>query len=391
VRAVIGRMRYADRSGVINQFEIDRARAVAEYYGVPLEIAEFDYRKDGPAALDAVRPLFRDHHLANITGVNHYVLARHVAETTTGDETVFAGEISDGAHNLGFSQFVSIFHPTQEFREYADKMASYLFGPTFLGQLHAGTAEEDPVYQIMRARMGGAVLDPPADSSEGRTRQLLSSLFLRGSRFPLTSLKNVRMLTPEGARRYSEEMESTYLSEAARRVTGETLYSWYLHLYNSFHWQGATVAPLALTGEAFGLRMALPFWDTRLQESLAAMPEGAGRGLDLNPTKYPLKWTLRNRLDYPFHLQVGPHSYLYDVDPSFSHTAEIVYGSSFRPVFEDALRARPHRSVLDASLFDMAYVEGSIDRYLRGEEVRGAELSDLLTLAVTAVVGWYGT
>lgn len=390
VRAVIGRMRYAERSGVINQFEIDRARAVADYYGVPLDVAEFDYRTDGPAVLDAVRPVFRDHHLANATGLNHYILARHVAETTNGDETVFAGEISDGAHNLGFSQFVSIFHPTHEFREYADKMAGYLFGPTFLGKLHAGPMEEDAVYQIMRGRMGGAVLDPPAATAAGRTRQLMASLFLRGTRFPLTSLQNVRVLAAEGASRYSEVMEELYLAETAERATPETLYAWYLHLYNSFHWQGSTVAPLAITGEAFGLRMALPFWDSRLQEPLTAMPEQAGRGLDLNPTKYPLKWTLRNRVDYPFHLQVGPHSYLYDIDPSFSHSAKLMYGSSFRGTFTEALKARPHRDVLDPGVFAMDHIDGVVDRYLAGDEVRGAELGDLLNLAFTASVGWYG-
>ena len=45
------------------------------------------------------------------------------------DQRVFAGdrdagEISDGVHNFGFSQFLTIFHPSLEFREYADKMAS---------------------------------------------------------------------------------------------------------------------------------------------------------------------------------------------------------------------------------------------------------------------------
>jgi hypothetical protein len=390
VRAVIGRMRYAERSGVINQFEIDRARAVADYYGVPLDVAEFDYRTEGPAVLDAMRPMFRDHQLANATGLNHYILARHVAETTNGDETVFAGEISDGAHNLGFSQFVSIFHPTQEFREYADKMAGYLFGPTFLSQLHSGRMEEDAVYQIMRGRNDSLVLDPLATTKVGRTRQLFASLFLRGTRFPLTSLRNVRVLTAEGASKYSQAMEELYLNEAAERATPETLYAWYQQLYNSFHWQGSTVAPLAITGEAFGLRMALPFWDSRLQETLAAMPEQAGRGLDLNPTKYPLKWTLRNRVDYPFHLQVGPHSYLYDVDPSFSHSAELMYGSSFRERFTEALKARPHHDVLDPRSFSMEYIDAVIDRFLAGHEVRGAELGDLLNLAFTASVGWYG-
>lgn len=391
VRAVIGRMQYAERSGVINQFEIDRARAVADYYGVRLDVAEFDYRTDAPAILEQVQPIFRNLHLASVTGINHYVLARHVAATTTGDESVFAGEISDGAHNLGFSQFTSIFHPTQAFREYSDKMAGYLFGPTFLQQLHAGTADQDAVHQIMRARLGNATFDPLASLPQARTRQLLSSLFLRGTRFPLMSLANVPMLTPAGAAMYASSMEDSYLSEAGDQATADTLYAWYLHLYQSFHWQGATVATLAVTGEALGLRMALPFWDSRLQESLAAMPEDAGRGLDLHPTKYPLKWTLRHRLDYPFHLQVGPHSYLYDVDPSFSHSAELAFGSSFRKTFVSALQRRPHREVLDGSYFDLGYLDGLVDRYVAGQEVRGQELNDVLSLALLSSVGWYSS
>ncbi len=390
VRAVIGRMRYAERTGVINQFEIDRAKAVADYFGVPLEIAEFDYRRDGTALFDAVRPLFLEHNIASITGVNHYVLARHVAATTNGDEAVFAGEISDGAHNLGFSQFVSIFHPTQGFREYADKMHSYLFGPTFWAQLLDGSHETDAVYSILRARLGSTVLDPLAATGAERTRQLLASLYLSGNRFPLCSLKNTKLLTEAGAAQYRDTLGTRYLSEAAGRMTSDTLYSWYLHLYNSFHWQGSTVATLALTGESLGLRMALPFWDSRLQETLMALPEDAGRGLDLHPTKYPLKWTLQNRLDYPFHLQVGPHSYLYDVDPSFSHSAELMYGSSFAPVFTGALRKYPHRQILDPALFDVPYLDGVVERYVAGTEVRGGELTDLMALALTASVGWFG-
>ncbi len=390
VRAVIGRMIYAERSGVINQFEIDRARAVADYFGVRLDVVDFDYRRNARAHLDRVRPLFRDHHLASVTGINHAVLADFTARTSPGDEVVFAGEISDGAHNLGFAQFVTIFHPVPAFREYADKMASYLFGPTFLGLLQREEHEQDAVYGFLRGRLGDARLDAPSpDGAAARTRQLLASFFLRGGRFPLFSLGNSRVPTEEGAARYAHEMEEAYLADAARACSHDTLYAWYLHLYNSFHWQGSTVATLALTAEARGLRAALPFWDAGVQDSLAALPEEAGRGLDLNPTKYPLKWTLRNRLDYPFHLQVGPHSYLYDVDPSFSHSAELAYGSSFAPVFREVLGSKRYHDVLDPGLVDVIYLDAIVDRYLGGIEVRGAELSDLLALATIAAIGWY--
>src|ERR1051325_1355111 len=136
--------------------------------------------------------------------------------------------------------------------------------------------------------------------------------------------------------------------------------------------------------------MALPFWDSRLHELLSAAPESWGRGLDLNPTKYPLKWTLTHRVPYPMHMQVGPHSYLYDVDPSFSHTAELLYGSAFAPYFRGVLGRREYRHVLSADVFDLGYVDRIVDQYLAGTEVRGAEMNDLLPLSLISSVGWYG-
>jgi len=389
VRAVIGRMKYSERSGVINQFEIDRAKAVAEFFGVHLDIIEFDYWRRGPELVEELSPLFRGHHIATLTGLNHSLLANHVAETTEGDESLFAGEISDGAHNLGFSQFVTIFHPSLEFREYSDKMASYLFGPTFLQLLQHGRFADDPIYQLLRSRVGSAVFDEVGGEEE-RTRQMLASFFLRPNRLPLWSLRNTRVLTHNGRDTYSASMEQQYLERAGRDATPKTLYSWYLHLYNSFHWQGSTVVTLGLTAEAKGLRAALPFWDSRLQEFLSAMPESWGRGLDLNPTKYPLKWALTHRIRFPMHLQVGPHSYLYDVDPSFSHGAEILYGSAFASYYRDLLRHRAYRDVLSEDTFDLGYLDGVVQRYLDGVEVRGSEMNDLLSLCILTATGWYG-
>ena len=105
------------------------------------------------------------------------------------------------------------------------------------------------------------------------------------------------MLTKTGQEFYSAEMESTYLNKAAQELTTETLYSWYLHLYNSFHWQCSTVDTIAITAQAQGLCVALPFWDSQLHEFLSAMPESWGWGLELKPTKYPLKWMLEHCVD----------------------------------------------------------------------------------------------
>lgn len=392
VRAVIGRMKYAERSGVGNPFEISRAKAVAEYFNVPLAVVDFDYR--GKKALewhDRLHPAIQlPHHTSGGAGFNHAVLADYVAQTTNGEEAVFAGEISDGAHNLGFSQFMTIFHPVPEFREYSDKMGSYLFGPTFFNLFQENKYQEDLIYNLFLSRSGKSIFDArDKNSVHKRAIQFLSAFFLRPVRLPLWSMKNITFLTETGAKLYTGDMEDTYFKKAVRGITSDTLYSWYLHFYNSFHWQCSTIVPLNLTAELSGLKMAIPFWDTRLQEYLSAMPENWGRGLDLNPTKYPLKWMLKNRINYPLHLATGPHSYLYDVDPNFNLGAEMIYGSGFVPRFKEALKTGAYREVLSPDVFNIPHIEAIVGRYLKGTEVRGSELRELLSLCWLSLAGWY--
>ncbi len=185
VRAVIGRVRYSERSGIINQFELDRAQAVVDYFGVRLDIIELDYRYNAESILESLKWNFRSQQFANMTGFNHWLLAKGTAQTANGNEVIFAGEMSDGAHNLGFSQFTTIFHPASfEFREYSDKMASYLFGPTFLSQLQKGEHEQDPVWQLFKQKYSHAKFDSLAREDKAITKQLLASFFLRGGAYP---------------------------------------------------------------------------------------------------------------------------------------------------------------------------------------------------------------
>ena len=67
------------------------------------------------------------------------------------------------------------------------------------------------------------------------------------------------------------------------------------------------------------------------------VPENWGRGLDLNNTKYALKFILKNKLDYPYYLQEGPHSYTYDVQPGFSIVNEFLNNSALKRFFIEKL------------------------------------------------------
>lgn len=383
VSAIIGRMKLSDRSGVCNKFEIERAQKIAAYYDIPIEIVDFEYLDSGPEFLEQHRNTLKQHQLYSLTALSHSRLCWKASEIAKG-KAVFAGEISDGAHNLGFSQYATIFHKDYEFRQYSDKMASYLFGPTFYESFLNGNYKDDLIYTLLGGLKGNISIDDAHTSKD-----ILISFFLRNGRYPGWSLENVPGITKYGADTYTNEFYEQYLKTASSTLDKSNLYSWYLHLYNSFHWQGSTVSTLPLFAKEYSVKMDLPFWDANIQNFLSEMPENWGRGLDLKPTKYPLKWMLENRLDYPMHLQTGPHSYTYDVDHSFNHAVEVFYHSKMKEVFQDSLKDRAYHDLLSKDYFNLDYYDSLVDMYLNNQEMDLNKFNDLIPLIYLSYIGWY--
>ncbi len=388
IDCVIGRMHYTDRSGIINSFELERAKKIADYYKVRLHIIDLDYRNDARKITAEVKPILAKHCFGNITGFNHYLITKGAKKIAKKDASVFVGEISDGAHNFGFSQYFSIFHPeSHSFREYSDKMATYLFGPTFLKQLINEKHKEDPVWKIFQLYSKDIIFDKVEKGHENVSFQLLSTFFLSGGRIPLYSKLNTKILTKFGSKNFIEHGEKTYLDSFKGKINYDNLYSIYLHLYNSFHWQGGTVATLEYICDEFELNCHLPFLDSQVIKILSEMPESWGRGLDINNTKYPLKWMLKNKVDYPFELQEGPHSYTYDVDPNFSHSSELVNASSFRELYSKALMSPDFIEKFDSKIFNVEYIKSIIQKYNLGDEMEGDDVVNILNLGKIAILG----
>ena len=369
VRGLIGKHLYSDRSGCANQIEIDKANKIADYYGIELQTVDFDLCNKSGDFFELVRTRMFKHQLYGIPGITHYMLAVKSSELVTKNEMIFAGEISDGAHNLGFSQYATIFHPSYGFREYSDKMASYLFGPTFLSLLINGQYTKDPIYQLFKSRVDNAIFDEVAEKPEEVKLQLLTSFFLRGARMPLWSLDNESLLMSHGADLYTKNMQNSYLVDIAKNMDTDNIYANYLYLYNSFHWQGSTVRSLQTMADYYQLNTDLPFWSSDLQDFLAKMPEEWGRGLDLNPTKYPLKKMLKDgKIDYPYDYQKGAHSYTYDIDHSFSHSQEIFCYSALVEDFQNSIRKKPYHQILSKEYFNLDYIDSLVDEYIDSPE-----------------------
>jgi len=386
-RAVIGRMKYSERSGICNTFEMERAKKIADYFGVRLDIVDLDYRFGARELKEKLDNTYRSQQFTNLTGWNHWILAEYAASTSNGGEVVFAGEMSDGAHNFGFSQYASIFHPNSyDFREYSDKMATYLFGPTFLDVLLKNGQNEDPVWNLFKSNKSDDFFEPLAESESLVKKQLLTSFFLRSGRMPLAK-NNSNLLTKLGKQELDDVSFKTYLEKSSQNLTGDNLYSTYLDLYNSFHGQGSTVSTLDHALAAHNMGCALPFHDSKLIEFLSNMPENWGRGLELKPTKYPLKWMLANKIDYPMEMQSGAHSYTYDVDPSFTHIGELINHSSLAGLFKESLSSGAYRDILSPDHFDHEYIDGMVSRYCEGEEILGSEQADLLNVSMQSTLG----
>lgn len=388
-RAVIGRMNFSKEAGVCNPYEIIRAQKMADYFGVKLEIVEFDYYKRGPELTEKYSGFMKNQMVTSMSLYQWLDLASYVADTSSG-ESVFSGEISDGVHNFGFSQSLTVLdHPVHEFREYSDKMASYLYSPTFLNAILNGSFDNDSIYNFLKDRYIGGIFDSPSFDNVEKIKQLLSSMFLRDTRFPFWSLKNSSYFTKKGREFYEHEMSKSYLDEIASKITDKNLYSALINLYNSFHWNGGTVSTLYMTGDLFGIDVNLPFKDSRLIKFLSEMPESWGRGLEMRPTKYPLKNFLKNKIDYPYHLQTGPHSYLYDTNHEFDHAAEWNYRSSFNMQYRNILSKRAYRNVLSEEFFNISYLDKIVTNYINGKEV-AKEKHDLENLIYFSVMGFYG-
>lgn len=341
VRCVIGEMRYSTRSGVLNHFEIERAKKFADHYGVQLDIVPFDLTgPDATGYWQSLVPYQRQQHIYGPTVFNFSRLTDYVVEHGGPDDAIICGEYSDGAHNMGFAQGAE-----------SDKHYNQMFSPKIFEMIN------------------------PID--------FFISFFVSPVR-DLKCLCTTDILTDYGTEEYYYNFSLYYLSDAIRNATPETLYSWMIHLYKSFYWRSGNVKGVSSRANSLNRTIQFPFADETLLRFLSEMPETWGRGWGDRPTKYPLKEMLK-RMDYPMHLQTGEHSY----DPNFNHTHEILFHSYVSHWFKSILYDYPYEKILSGEYFNLFYLRTLVDDYRAGKELVLQEQKDLMALVMLCVTGWH--
>lgn len=394
VRCLTVKQNYSEKYGITNLPEIRKAKQIADYYNVKIDFINLNYLSEEFIMnyLNKLDNLFKSKNYNMLVGLSHFLLNEKAAKLRTStDTTVFTGEMSDGSHNLGFSQYATIFHPSSKsFREYSDKMLSYLFGPTFFKSIEKGDYNNDPVWKILSQVFDKKAEDVTKINSLSKKKKIfLRSFFAQSSRFPLSSLDNEIFLTNKGKIEYNNYMNKNYFNYYSKILNEKNHYSVFLNLYNSFHWQGSTVATLKLCADFHDLNISNPFNSIEMFNFLSEMNEDWGRGLNFNSTKYHLKEMLKDKLNYPLSLQSGDHAYIYDSNFAFSHNRELLIRSKLRNIAKKKLQESKIINNLDKNYFNVPYINGLVNKYKKDQNLNLKEINDLYSIVVNSLIDSY--
>ena len=393
VQQIIGRVNYSTQRGIeiMNTFELEKAEKICAFYGIKPNFVNFDLTNpDTAQRIERVLPTFRARHVYNCGGNNFMRLSDGIVDIAGKGYTVFNGDASDSFHNFGFSQYHNYVHPKKAFQEYIDKMNCYLWGPTFLSEVFDDTYQSDAVYQIFRKMNEGVPFDASFSSHEEKIRSYLLPFFYGGPRIPFSRTLDNPILRPETHRQLQNFPFGQYLPEVINSLSPENVYSWFCYLYHHFHCQGSTMGTVKTALAYNEHRWRAPFHDLQLVEFLSRAPENWGRGLELNNTKYPLKWVCRNKLKFPYEvMEDGHHCYLYEVMEDVSPAAEALYRSGLVPLLKESVASRSYRDILSPDAFDIDYLDRLAEDYGNGVEKSGTDFTNTFSLVNLCATGWY--
>lgn len=391
VGMLTGSMKYSEKTDIINKFEVDKINKIGNYYGIKPERVEFDFKsKTASDYWGKVLPYYKSKHMYTFATYNFAKLSDRLSDLGGNGQTIFNGETSDSFHNFGFSQFSTFFHTNKTFTEYADKMNCYLYGPSFFKKVMDGSYEKDKVFQIFIKMIEGVGFASRWSDREKRVESYLFPFFYGSPRIPFAKTYINPALTELGQKSVYNFSFREYIPEALSSLSDTNIYSWLIYLYQCFHSQGATVNTHKHSMEYNKHKWRMPFNDLRLVRLLSKAPEKWGRGLEMNNTKYPLKWVARNKIRFPYDiLEEGPHAYLWDVLEGVSLTAEVVYRSGVTGFFKDAVSSGSYKNILSDEYFDVLYLDKLVRNYLDGNEASGKDFNNLVSLITLCITGWY--
>ncbi len=359
--------KFNQRSGVYNKFEIERVKKLAKFYKIKNYFIDVNLKDNFPSLSEETGQVcghtMNTNHLSSMMFYKIAKLAKSRGET----KTLMSGEISDGAHNLGFSQFLTSFdHENQGYREYSDKQFNYLFSPSFLKKVFKNKSTDDFIFNKLSKSKNIKFLNKKNLKNSSLFTQIFDDLFNSNSRFPFEN-KESKILSQKLLNRSKIYHIKNYFN-GVKISEFDQIYSSYLQLYNSFHWQASTISPLFNYSENFNLSMTLPFWGHGIQKFLSEMPSNWGRSLEIKNIKYPLKESFRRKMNYPKFIEEGFHSYRYDEKKFQDPIFEIISNKITKNYMIKILNRYHPCDYLDKNYFKINQINKILKSYISGRD-----------------------
>ena len=334
----------SNKDQTFNPYEINKAISFCEYYKVQHILVDSDFCNfdlDQEARLKEMA----NSSFYNFTAYNHKTLFNAVEALgyEPSDTAIYAGEFSDGAHNWGFAQSFGAVHPEIGLRQYADKARAYFMSPSYLNRVFVGddSLNNDSLTNWL---LPGNVKKVESSTTENEfLADYLCDLYYEDVRGPYVTPVNKyisRSAIDAGKVPFLNSIIYPNLPQSINQI-----YKSYIDIYHYTHWMGSTVHGLRVFCPQ-NYQLIMPFGDPSVLELLRSMPTEYGRGLEIRPTKYPLKKILKDYVDYPLSLQEGKHAYIYDDDQSINIQESVM--SSGVPVYEllyTEFRSNPNDSL----------------------------------------------
>ena len=107
VKPLIARLKFSKSTKNFNQYELDKAKKICEHFKIKLNYIDVDYKKI-QSYIGETKTIANDKMLTGTFAFFlHYRLIK-LGHKMFGPSDFFSGEISDGSHNFGFSQYLTL-------------------------------------------------------------------------------------------------------------------------------------------------------------------------------------------------------------------------------------------------------------------------------------------
>ncbi|MEK6704710.1 MAG: hypothetical protein AABZ06_02895 [Bdellovibrionota bacterium] len=369
VHGVVSQVKLSD-GRVFNPYEIDKAMKIGKYYGVPVEVANIDL------ADASLNKLWGDTLNAGHSDFVYtqtflfQAMVDMVRAKGSANAAIYFGSFADSLHNFGFAQGGSLLYLSNDFRNYSDKMMSYLYSPSFLEKVIANNFKNDFIYKLFKSdRAGGSeaeFADVSQMSKNDRIFEYLLSFVLSKTRLPFAPFASETIFSGHSRGYLKEWLWENYFKDVVEQINGNNMYSCLTWLYEHFHIQGFEKGAVTAGLRGSGIRPCFPFYDLRMVRFLEKMPESWGRGLEWRLTKYPLKHYGREKLKVPYDIiESGVHSYISETEEgkNVNMFSEIMNNSVLTPnTWKDMRNNADLDGLFDKEWFNIAVLNNTLEK-----------------------------